>query len=221
MERPHAISDAKELRWTATPSEEQLLGSPLLVTTSPPAVSFEPPPPHDWAVADEVRSPSEPPAGTPRWQPQARDLIALAAVAATVWFAVRGANGVPFRSVEAVTPTTANAAGTHVLADRQELSSLPREAKATAGGSTAGGPAAGHDRGGKNDSGSRGGNRDHDPPATGGGRNDPLVQATVPGVGSVTVEKPTVPETGVPIPDLPDLPDAEIAVPGTVTVTLP
>ena len=217
MERPHAISDTKELRWTTTPSEEQLLGPPLLATASPPAVSFEPLPPHDWAVADEVGSPSEPPAGAPRWRPQARDLIALAAVAAAVWFAVRGANEVPFRSVEAAAPTTANAAGTHVLADRQELSSLPRDAKTTAGGS-----AAGHDRRGKNDSGSRGGNRDNDPPATGdGGKKNPLVQATVPGVGSVTVEQPNLPDTGVPVPDIPDLPETAIAVPGTVTVSLP
>jgi hypothetical protein len=217
MERPHAISDTKELRWTTTPSEEQLLGPPLLATASPPAVSFEPPTPHDWAVADEVGSPSEPPAGAPRWRPQARDLIALAAVAAAVWFAVGGANEVPFRSVEAAAPTTANAAGTHVLADRQELSSLPRDAKTTAGGA-----AAGHDRGGKNDSGSRGGNRDNDPPATGGGgKKNPLVQATVPGVGSVTVEQPNLPDTGVPVPDIPDLPETEIAVPGTVTVSLP
>jgi hypothetical protein len=214
MERPHAISATKELRWTTTPSEEQLLGPPLLATASPPAVSFQPPPPHDWAVADEVGSPSEPPAEAPRWRPQARDLIALAAVAAAVWFAVRGANGVPFRSVEAAAPTTANAAGTHVLADRQELSSLPREAKTTAGGA-----AAGHDRSGKDDSGSRGGNRDNDPPATGGGgKKNPLVQATVPGVGSVTVERPNLPDTGVPVPDIPE---TEIAVPGTVTVSLP
>ena len=217
MERPHAISDTKELRWTTTPSEEQLLGPPLLATASPPAVSFEPPPPHDWAIADEVASPSEPPAGAPRWRPQARDLIALAAVAAAVWFAVRGANGVPFRSVEAATPTTANAAGTHALADRQELSSLPREAKTPAGGA-----AAGHDRSGKNDSGSRGGNRDNDPPATGGGgKKNPLVQATLSGVGSVTVEQPNLPDTGVPVPNVPRLPETEIAVPGTVTVSLP
>ena len=121
-----------------------------------------------------------------------------------MWFAVRGANGVPFGSVEAATPTTANSAGAHVLADRQELSSLPREAKTQA---SANGVAAGHDRGGKKDSGTRG-----------GGKQDPLLQATIPGVGSVTVEKPTVPDTGVAIPDLPD---SEIAVPGTVTVTLP
>ena len=216
MERPHAIPDTKQLRWTTTPSEEQLLGSPLLAASSPPAVSFEPPAPHDWAVADDARTPYEPSATTPRWRPQARDLIALAAVAAAVWFAVRGANGVPFRSVEAATPTTANSAGAHVLADRQELSSLPREAKTQA---SANGVAAGHDRGGKKDSGTRGGGkRDNEPPTTGGGKQDPLLQATVPGVGSVTVEKPTVPDTGVPIPDLPE---TEIAVPGTVTVTLP
>ncbi len=216
MERPHSIPATKALRWTTTPSEEQLLGPPLLAASSPPAVSFEPPPPHDWAVADHVGPPSEPPAARARWRPQARDLIALAAVAAAVWFAVRGANGVPFRSVEVATPTTANAAGTHVLADRQELSSLPREVKTTAGG-----PAAGHDRGGKNDSGSRGGNRDNDPPATGGGKKDPLVQATVPGVGSVTIEQPNLPDTGLPVPSVPKLPETEIAVPGTVTVSLP
>jgi hypothetical protein len=217
MERPYANPDTKHLRWTTTPSEEHLLGSPLLATSSLPAVSFEPPPPQEWAVADEVGAPHEPSAATPRWRPQARDLIALAAVAVAVWFAVRGASGVPFRSVEAATPTTANAAGTQVLADRRELSSLPRESAAK---TSANGLAGGHG-GGKKDSGTRGGGRNDQPPATGGGKNDPLVQATVPGVGSVTVEKPTVPDTGVPLQDLPSLPETEIAVPGTVTVALP
>jgi hypothetical protein len=65
MERPYAIPNTRELQWTATPTEEQLLGSPVLATSSRPAVSFEPPPPHNWAVADEVGPPSEPPAASP------------------------------------------------------------------------------------------------------------------------------------------------------------
>jgi hypothetical protein len=153
----------------------------------------------------------------PRWRPQARDLIAVAAVAAAVWFAVRGADGVRFRSAGVATPTTADGLTARVVADRQELSSLPREVGAT---TTPGGTAAG----GKRDSGSSGtdgGKGEDDPPATGGDSKDPLLQATVPGVGLVTIEQQDVPETGLPLPHLPDVPETEIAVPGTATVSIP
>jgi hypothetical protein len=223
MERPHAIPNTRQVHWTATPSEEQLLGSPRLATASGPAVSFEPPPPHDWAVVDEVGPPTEPTAASPRWRPQARDLIVLAAVGAAVWLAVRGADGVPFRSIEAATPTTADGVTARVLADRQELSSLPREPGTT---THATGVASGEDKNGKHDSGSSGpgGGTEgdgEDPPATGGDKKNPLLQATVPGVGSVTVEQPDVPESGLPLPDVPDVPETEIAIPGTATVSLP
>ena len=217
MERPHAIPTTRELQWTGTPSEEQLLGSPLRATSSPPAVSFEPAPPHDWAAADDVGPPHDLPAAPPRWRPQARDLIALAAVAAAVWFAVRGADGVSFRSVEAATPTTADGVTARMFADRQELLSLPRDAR------TANGTAAGQSQDGKHNPGSPGSDGDKgddDPPATGGDSKDPLVQATVPGVGSVTVEQPDVPDSGLPLPDVPDLPETEVTVPGTATVNL-
>jgi hypothetical protein len=108
-----------------------------------------------------------------------------------------------------------------VASDRQELSSLPREASTAA----AGGPAADHGHGAKNNPGSPGsrdGRGKDDPPATAGGNSqDPLLQATVPGVGSVTVEQPTVPDTGLPLPDGPDLTKTEVRVPETVTVSLP
>jgi hypothetical protein len=218
MERPHAIPATRELQWTGTPSEEQLLGSPLLAS-SPPAVSFEPAPPHDWAAADDVGPPHDPPTAPPRWRPQPRDLIALSAVAAAVWFAVRGADGVSFRSGEAGTPTTADGVTARVAADRQELSSLPREARTT----TANGTTTGQSQDGKHNPGSpgSGGDKGDDPPTTGGDSKDPLVQATVPGVGSVTVEQPDVPDTGLPLPDLPDVPETEATVPGTATVNLP
>jgi hypothetical protein len=207
MERPHPIPATRELQWTATPSEEQLLGSPLMATSSQPAVSFQPPPPHDWAGTDDVGSSEEPPTAPPRWRPQARDLIAVAAVAAAVWFAVRGADGLPFRSVDAATPTSADGVTARVIADRQELSTLPRDVETT----TIKGTTAGQDKDSK----------DGAPPATGGDSKDPLLQATVPGVGSVTVEQPKVPDTGLPLPDVPDLPETEVAVPGTATVSLP
>jgi hypothetical protein len=221
LESPQAIRENRELQWTGRPSEEQLLGSPLLAASSPPAVSFEPPPLNDWSLPDDVAAPREPSNATPRWRPHARDLIALAAVAAAVWFAVRGDNGIPFRSVEGATPTSADGVTARVASDRQELSSLPREASTAA----AGGPAADHGHGAKNNPGSPGsrdGRGKDDPPATAGGNSqDPLLQATVPGVGSVTVEQPTVPDTGLPLPDGPGLPKTEVRVPETVTVSLP
>jgi hypothetical protein len=148
-------------------------------------------------------------------------MIALAAVAAAVWFAVRGADGVPLRSVEAATPTAADGVTASVLADRQELLSLPRERGGTTTSAT--GVAPGEDKSGKHDSGSSGpggGKGDDDAPG-GGESQDPLLQATVPGIGSVTLEQPKVPDAGLPLPDLPDLPETEIAVPGTATVSLP
>jgi hypothetical protein len=220
MERPYAIRENRELHWTGRPSEEQLLGSPLLAATRPPAVSFEPPPPHDWSVADDVAPPREPPNATPRWRPQGRDLIALAAVAAAVWFAARGDDGIPFRSVEAATPTSAAGVTARVTSDRQELSSLPRAASTAA----ASGAAAGHGHGAKDNPGSpgsRAGRDEDDPPTGGGDLQDPLLQATVPGVGSVAVEESTVPDTGLPLPDAPDLPETDVTVPGTVTASLP
>jgi hypothetical protein len=219
MERPHAIPATRGLQWTGTPSEERLLGSPLRATSRPPAVSFEPAP-HDWAAVDDVGPTHDPPAAPRGWRPQARDLIALAAVATAVWLAVRGADGVSFRSVEAATPTTADGVTARVFADRQELSSLPREARTT----TANDTAAGQSQDGKHNPGSPGSGGDQggdDPPTTGGNSKDPLVQATVPGVGSVTVEQPDVPDAGLPLPDVPDLPETEVTVPGTATVNLP
>jgi hypothetical protein len=140
----------------------------------------------------------------------------LAAVGAAVWLAVRGAEGVPFRSIEAATPTTADGVTARVL-DRQQLSSLPREPGTT---THATGVASGEDKNGKHDSGSSGpgGGGGEDPPATRGDKKNPLLQATVPGVGSVTVEQPDVPESGLP---LPDVAETEIAIPGTATVSLP
>jgi hypothetical protein len=39
-------------------------------------------------------------------------------------------------------------------------------------------------------------------------------------LGSVTLEQPDVPESGLPLPDVPDVPETEIAIPGTATVRL-
>jgi hypothetical protein len=88
MERPHAIPNTRQVHWTATPSEEQLLGSPRLATASP---------------------------GPDRARRSRSGRVV----------AVRGAEGVPFRSIEAATPTTADGVTARAL-DRQELSSLPR-----------------------------------------------------------------------------------------------
>jgi hypothetical protein len=98
--------------------------------------------------------------------------------------------------------------------DRRELASLPRRSGAAteAGGSTSprngGGPSAG---GGSGSNGSK----DDPAPSPGETEEPPLVQATIPGVGSVTVEQPdlslpdgtpTLPDLGDTLPPAPSLP---------------
>jgi hypothetical protein len=142
-----------------------------------------------------------------------RDLIALAAVAAAVWFALRGADGLPFNQPGPEPADARDGVATRVMLDRRELGSLPRSVE-TAGTSGVAGTGS---------RGSSGSKHDHqNPPPTDDPSQPPLVQATIPGVGTVTVEQPNgpLPEDTTPLPKVPALPDADDTLSG-VTASLP
>ena len=222
MESPRTIQDSKELRWTGRPSEERLLRS-LEGPVRPTTVSFEPPASRDWALRETASA--EPSPTTPGWRLQPRDLLALAAVAAAVWFAVRGSEGLPFRSNAPAAPASAS----EVF--RTTLSPDRKDALGAADSSTTHDNSPGTKAGGSGDSDHQKGDRGSR--SSGGGTTKPpsddteapLLEATVPGVGTVTVEQPDLPDTsGVPQPDLPStgdvLPETNL-LPGTPTVSLP
>ena len=211
MESPREIQESKHLRWTGRPSEEQLLGPPAAVPSVKPTVSFQPPPVHDWALSVPVPDTLD---GRPHRRFGGRDLIALAAVALAVWFAVSGSEGLPFRSSSTADPANANElVGTTVSFDRGELGSLPRKAAAQGTAAISSG-----DRGvaGATDQGGTGSKRHPKPPSS-GNKSDPLLQADLPVVGTVTVDKPNVDLTG----GTPTVPQGTVTLPGTGGVTLP
>lgn len=222
MEAPRDIQESKGFRWVGRPSEQELLGEALpgrrIVALRPAPAPFA-----EAVVADE-----DPLEAAPRRRFEARDLIALAAIATAVWFAARGSEGIPFHPVgTGAPPEAAELAAANVTLDRQELSSLPRKASSAsvAHGSRRGGAdgKTGQSSSGSG-SGSRPGSKHHPKPPPSGDSPDPLVQATIPGVGTVTVNQP---DTQLPVdpPDLPlpgtDVPDTGGLLPGTTTVTLP
>jgi hypothetical protein len=207
------------------PSEEQLLG-PLHRPLREGNVSFEPPPPPEWGLNETHLA--EVDGAARRWRIGPRDLFALAAVAALVWLAVRSGDGLPFRSSEPAAPAAASIEAKTTLApDRADW-------KRTSPSSDGNGPASKSD-GGQNDknvspvAGGKDGEdgkdgKDDDPPTGGGGRDEtkPLLEATLPGVGTVTVDEPEL--TTVPAvdgPTLPDVPDAGDVLSEAPTVPLP
>jgi hypothetical protein len=218
LESPRTIPDSKELRWTGRPSEEQLLGS-LERPVRPTTVSFEPPASRDWASAETATHELTP--TTPGWRLQPRDALALAAVAAAVWLAVRGSESLPFHFTSPAAPASATEVFRTTLSpDRADALGPPRS-------TTTGDKSAGAKKDGKGDNhqngdrGSRDSGGDHTtkPPT-----DTPLLEATVPGVGTVTVENPDLPDTsGVGLPDLPDTDDVLPQIPtvSVPTVTLP
>jgi hypothetical protein len=215
MESPRTMQDSKELRWTGRPSEEQLLGS-LESPVRPTPVSFEPPALHDWAPR-EAPAP-EPAATTTGWRLQPRDLVALAAVAAAVWLALRGSESLPFHSAARAAPASASEAFRTTLSPDRRDAVTPRSttpADKNPGTKQGGGGQHSHQDGGSRGS---GGSHETQPPAD-GNTEPPLVEATIPGVGTVKVDQPDVPDTsGL---GLPDLPDTDGVLPETPTVSLP
>jgi hypothetical protein len=155
----------------------------------------------------------------PHWRFQARDLIAVGAAAAAVWFALQGAEGLPFHSSEAVEPATATeVVTTNAGLDRRELRSLPR-------GTNAAEASRGHGSRVKDEQDGSGGSGSNDKPKPPPDETStpPLLQVTVPGVGSVTLDEPDLPvETpDVPLTETLTLPDTGDLLPLTTTVSLP
>ena len=225
MESPRPLQDSKQVRWMGRPSEEQLLGS-LHRPLRQGNVSFEPPTPPEWGLNEPAAAEGTGTA-TRRRRIGPRDLVALAAVAAVVWLAVRSGDGLPFRSSEPAAPAAVGKVmRTQLAPDRADWkrSSPQHDAKAPAG------EKSGHK--GKDGPGSSGpGAKDDGPPTGGGGGHDktkPLLETTIPGVGTVTVDQPelpTLPDVGAPtLPKLPamgDLLPENDLLPETPTVSLP
>jgi hypothetical protein len=173
------------------------------------AVSLQPPP---HAVAEATVDPFE---AVPRWRFQGRDLLALGAIAVAVWFAIRGVEGLPFHQSGSLAPAeAADQIAASITIDRHELGSIPRAAAAAALAGQASTGGTGQDK-----TGSGSGTKGHPKPPP-GEADSPLLQATVPGVGTITVDDPDLPLPDDPA-DLP-LPPLLQTVPVTVgTPTLP
>jgi hypothetical protein len=206
------------------PSEEQLLGlhRPLREVN----VSFEPPPPPRWGLDETLVADGNGTAAR-RWRIGPRDLIALAAVAALVWLAVRDGDGLPFRSSDPAAPAAATSELKTTLApDRVDRKRTSPSTDATGvsgpGSKSAGGQ---KDKNGSSGPGETNDGKDGDPPSGGSGGDEktkPLVEATIPGVGTVTVDQPELPALPrVDAPTLSPLPDAGDILPETPTVQLP
>ena len=220
MENPREVHESKSFRWVGHLSEEELLGGPPATVSRPRALSFQPQPLPEPASAPTSPPPSDDPVATrSHWRFQARDLIAVGAVLAAVWFALQGSEGLPFHSSEAVEPATATElVTTNAALDRQELRSLPRGTNA-ADASRGNGSRVKDDQGGSGGSGSN----DKPKPPADETKTPPLLEVTVPGVGSVTLDQPDLPvETpDVPLTETLTLPDTGDLLPLTTTVSLP
>jgi hypothetical protein len=188
MENAREVSESKAFRWLGHLSEEELLGGPPASVSRARELSFQPRP-----LPAPVSSPTsplpqaDPPAMEPRWRFQRRDLVAVGAVMAAVWFALQGPEGLPFRSSEAAEPAAATELVTTNLAlDRQELRSLPR-------GTDAGNASRGNGSAGKGDESGGGVSGSNDKPKPDDTSTPPLLKVTVPGVGTVTLDQPNSP----------------------------
>jgi hypothetical protein len=220
MDSLRGVHESKAFRWVGHLSEEELLGGPPATASRARALSFQPQPLPAPAPSPISPPPSVDPLAEERhWRFQARDLIAVGAATAAVWFALQGSEGLPFHSSEAVVPPSATEfVTTNVALDRQELRSLPRGTNA-ANASRGSGSGVDEDRGG------RGGSGSNDKPKAplDDTSKPPLLQATVPGVGTVTVDQPDLPveNPNVPLTQTLTLPDAGDLLPQTTTVSLP
>jgi hypothetical protein len=147
---------------------------------------------------------------------RAKDVLVAVAVVGAVWVAIRGAESrAPGYEPVGVVPTDARAdAGAYVVTrDRGELQSLLRERPTTeppapgkASGSAGTQPSGGRSGGSDGSSVSKG-DEDPTPPPPTETSDPPLLEANVPGVGSVTVENPDLPDTDDVLPHADALPD--------------
>jgi hypothetical protein len=225
METAPDTNASKRFRWLGQPSEEELLGLPPSShrqrASHHGGVSFLPPP----APVAEPTPPSAPLQASTHRGFRGRDVLTLAAVAAAVWFAVNGAgNGLPFRG-SAVDPAAraSETASARIAVDRSELASLQRPAQAvgertgpashSSGGDANGQPAKQDPKPSDDGDGGGGG---------GGGETTepPLLEVSVLGVGSVTLENPDLP-LPEDAPTTSDLPDTGEVLSDLPTVPLP
>ena len=216
MESPPPQNDAsRRFRWVGRPSEEELLGLPGY-TPRHARVTFLPQPAPQLRPLDEST-----PRGETARRVHARDVIAIVAVGVAAWFAFDQAGiGFPFRQGSPVGPRkVADIGATQVAFDRGELASLPRQPDS--GPESTSTPRNGDPKGGSgsgSNSGPESGSKDetkNSPP--GETKKPPLVEATVPVVGTVTVEGPDIPLPG----GTPTLPDVDGTLPPTPTLPLP
>lgn len=210
METPRDRHESKRFRWVGRPSEEELLGVPgstaRRTPVSPVPRSASAPAP----VRAELVDPLE---AAPKWRFQARDLIAIAAIAAAVWFAVRGSEGLPFHhSGSPAAAEDSDQVAARVTLDGHSRSAIRRAAATRAAAPTS---TTGKQDGGGAGSGGSGSKGD---PKPGDTSEPPLVQATIPGVGTVTVPQSDL--TDDPADALP-LPDSAELTSGTPTLPLP
>jgi hypothetical protein len=205
---------SKQLRWLGQLSEEELLGIPVSRQrrTQVAVRAAQAPPVRDVAIPT-----------SPVRRLQVRDALTVLAVAGLVWLMLGGVGaGSPFGGSAPVAPEAYAFGPGQVAVDRRELGSLPRPV-----------PPSSQDRGDRASAsgtaevpGSKPGGKDEPSPPGGGGggggggdnpTDPPLVQATLPVVGTVTVEEPELPV----LPEVQELPlvgDIEL---DTSTVPLP
>ena len=202
----------KQVRWVGQLSEEELLGIPvsLLPRRSQVPVRAAQPPP--------ARRVAAPP--SPVRRRQVREPLAVLALAGLVALMLGGVGaGSRFSGAS---PVSLDASAGQVVIDRQELGSLPRAVPSSSHDHEAGTSRSGtvEDRGSKPER-----KKEPSPPGGGGGggggsdepSNPPLVQVTLPVVGTVTVDEPELPT----VPEIPELPASGDVVPETATVPLP
>jgi hypothetical protein len=144
----------------------------------------------------------EPATTTTGWRLQPRHLAALVAVAAAVWLALRSSESLPFHnSGSSAAPGSASEVLRVTLSpDRRD----PVAPRSTSPADKTPGPKHGAGDGGHHDQ--QGGTRESgggdEAQPTDGDAEPPLIEATIPGVGTVEVGQPELPDTsGLGLPD--------------------
>jgi hypothetical protein len=212
---------SRRFRWIGQPSEEELLGVPVVGRH------------REHAAVRPARVPPErqvviTPAPTRRFS--VRDVLTLLALGAIAALAVVGAGPGFLVPGSAAAPLEATEAAPGSVVDRAELGLLPRAVPS--------GGRAGREDGRK--AGSKPKKKQNDPPGGGGGgaggggggggagggggggdnpapAEPPLLEAHLPVVGTVTVDEPDLP---LPEAEAPPLPDTDEVVPETPASTL-
>jgi len=200
---------SKQFRWIGQPSEEELLGIPVSPRHRHRAVAraAQAPPARRVVIA-----------ALPARRLGARDFLTVLGTVMIIWLVLGGA-GAGFQSSGAtpVAPRATDPAPELVHLDRAELGTLLRTVPSPQDAEIPSRPGSRARDGSKADQkddpsppvgsgGSGGGGAGVDKPA-----KTPLVEATLPVVGTVTVEEPELPLLEAPelppLPELPDLPD--------------